>query len=170
MGFAESDCDFSELAPQGVKVPQSPLPTTWPTPEPFMPPEWAPSGPCDAMCDVEDSPVPYSQLGAQTWVNKNDGVTTVDRTCTIHCAEDHSIYFSSFADLNCSSKVDDVWSICSEACQQSKPSWALTDKGLCGKEQVATRDCYAEGCPILAGDAALVAYNFKSKHFIFMKF
>lgn len=116
-----------------------------------MPPEWTPAGPCDARCDLADPKAVYTKVGSQRWLDLDDGVTTVDRTCTVHCATDNSIAFSSFGQpLQNRSCPLQPWGPCSDSCEQSRPVLGWLGECQAGPED--HRECYGGGCQMNPGD------------------
>jgi hypothetical protein len=178
VGFAESACDFEASAGDAPSAAPSPGPSAVPSPPPLMPPEWRPAGPCDAQCD----PSPqgqgegqkqgegqrsdaYTAVGAQTWLDVADGVTTVDRTCTVLCARDNSLLFApppppgggnASASASC---PEGAWGECSAGCMQTRPLLAppgpAAGAGECTTAPASaalTQACYAGACPVAPGD------------------
>lgn len=147
MGFAESDCDFYGLSTQHPTATPLVVPSAFPTPEPLMPPEWAPDGPCDAVCDEPQPAGPYSRQGSQPWLDRDDGVTTVDRTCTVHCSAENFVVFPSIQhsfEGNCS---QGQWGACSQDCrQQLEP-----ELPACDAAELGSRECLSGECPIQTG-------------------
>ena len=119
-----------------------------------MPVDWRPDGPCDVVCNLEGQINIYSKVGSQAWLNLNDGVTTVDRTCSITCSPDNQLLFHSNFDqgFDNTSCFDKGWEQCPPECETSKIQMTRQSSGLCDVANVLTRACYTGKCPVSNGD------------------
>ena len=155
IGFAESDCDYSELKSSDPTILPTLAPTAYPSASPLMPAEWIPFGPCDAVCNDSSQVSWYNTIGLQKWLNVEDGLTTVDRTCTLFCSQDNRIVFSSPSEVSCPLEP---WSGCNKLCKQSRNAYKQQGDGNCGNRSVEVRDCYCGNCPIIIGELYYYIY------------
>lgn len=141
-----------------------------------MPPEWTPAGPCDAQCGPESGSKSgadgvYSRIGAQSWLDMDDGITTVDRTCTIHCSEDDTLLFLPFGhqpilgNSSCGPSLWGVWGECSESCRQTLTVLTTSQDDECLKDKIVNRDCHSGACLLEEGNIrgqslTIAAHNF----------